>query len=363
MKIIRKDKFNIPRLVSPLAAFLSVIFAIMSYAPAACAENFAQLLPFDPDSLWKSPDQSSSSSLLFRHRVEFWVQIYRELSIHQIVIHDAKYLDHIYEIITTPHAPERSGHLIQTSKEKWRRILKSLHQKQQKIHLDRNSQRINQRNNQKDIMLDRLTAEEKAVAVLFNDVNEPHKFLNAMHRRRLRAQFGQRENFCAGLESSAPLLPIMEDVFKKYGMPPLLTRLPFVESSFNVRARSKVGASGIWQFIKSTALLFIKVDDSVDERNDPILATGAAAQLLRANYESLGSWPLAITAYNHGRKGVMRALRKVGSNDLEEIIEEYHYRAFGFASSNFFSELLAAIEVQRNAPAIPPNCGQNVLSK
>ena len=67
------------------------------------------------------------------------------------------------------------------------------------------------------------------------------------------------------------------------------------------------------------------------------------------NYQSLGSWPLAVTAYNHGRKGIMRAVRKVGSEELEELVTDYRSRSFGFASSNFFTELLAAVEVERNA--------------
>jgi membrane-bound lytic murein transglycosylase D len=141
----------------------------------------------------------------------------------------------------------------------------------------------------------------------------------------------------------------MEEVFRKEGLPTELTRLPFVESSFNLRARSKVGASGIWQFMRSTGRLYLKINDAVDERNDPIRATEAAAKLLKANYDSLKSWPLAVTAYNHGRKGMMRAVRRVGSDSLEDVVADYRSRSFGFASSNFYTELMAAIEVEKNA--------------
>jgi membrane-bound lytic murein transglycosylase D len=101
--------------------------------------------------------------------------------------------------------------------------------------------------------------------------------------------------------------------------------------------------------MRSTGKLFLTINDAVDERNDPVRATEAAAQLLKMNYESLRSWPLAVTAYNHGRKGMMRAVRKVGSENLGDVLDGYRARTFGFASGNFFAELLASIEIERNA--------------
>jgi membrane-bound lytic murein transglycosylase D len=194
-----------------------------------------------------------------------------------------------------------------------------------------------------------MNREEKALFDLFQDIDEPNKFLNAAHRKRLRFQLGQKENFLGGLLQSGRYISGMEAVFKKEGMPVELTRLPFVESSFNIQARSKVGASGIWQFMRSTAQLFIQVNDAIDERNDPVKATEAAARLLKGNFDSLKSWPLAVTAYNHGRKGIMRAVRRVEREELNELFASYRSRSFGFASSNFFPELLAAIEVEKNA--------------
>ena len=81
----------------------------------------------------------------------------------------------------------------------------------------------------------------------------------------------------------------------------------------------------------------------IDERRDPIMATYAAAQLLKENYEKLGSWPLAITAYNHGAAGMSRARQAHG--DYPSIINNYRSRTFKFASRNFYSEFLAARRV------------------
>ena len=83
--------------------------------------------------------------------------------------------------------------------------------------------------------------------------------------------------------------------------------LPHVESSFNPAAYSKVGAAGLWQFMRSTGRRYMRIDGAVDDRLDPFRSTEAAAQLLAYNYRVLGTWPLALTAYNHGSAGVRRA--------------------------------------------------------
>ncbi len=302
-------------------------------------ECFAWALPLEGSSPFAQSPEGAFLSInpplkfqvdeRMRKNVDFWIRIYTEFTSTQGLIHDAKYIDHVYEILEFKNETRSTGKVIKTEKKKWKEILLAVHRKQ--LHPEA------------------MTADEKRIFELFRDVNEPNKFLNAAHRKRLRFQLGQKDRFQDGLYQSGRFLPMMEGVFKKEGLPLELTRLPFVESSFNIRARSKVGASGIWQFMRSTAKLFIKVGPAIDERNDPIRATEAAARLLRGNYESLGSWPLAVTAYNHGRKGMMRAVRKVGSEELGDLVSDYHSRSFGFASSNFFTELLAAIEVEKNA--------------
>ncbi|MBI2026908.1 MAG: LysM peptidoglycan-binding domain-containing protein [Deltaproteobacteria bacterium] len=117
---------------------------------------------------------------------------------------------------------------------------------------------------------------------------------------------------------------------------------------FNLEARSFRGASGIWQFMRSTGVRFLTINDVVDERNDPIEATLASAKLLKQNYEKLQSWPLAITAYNHGQTGMFRISQRMNTKDVVKIINEYSSPTFGFASKNFYSEFLAAVEVDKN---------------
>ena len=133
------------------------------------------------------------------------------------------------------------------------------------------------------------------------------------------------------------------ETLKKLGVPEELALLPLVESSFE-NVRSRAGAVGMWQFTRSTGRLYLRITSRVDERLDPSKAAHAAGRLLRDNYNALGNWPLAITAYNHGRGGMQRAQREHGS-DLNVIISDYDGPVFGYASMNFYSEFLAAVEV------------------
>lgn len=167
--------------------------------------------------------------------------------------------------------------------------------------------------------------------------------------RKVRAQRGVRERFVAGLELSGKYMEQMQKIFREAGLPVELAYLPLVESSFNVRARSRAGAVGIWQFMPLTGKRYLHVGPTVDERRDPFESTRAAARFLKENHRALGNWPLAITAYNHGRDGMLRAVAEVESRDLVEIIRRYQGPAFGFASKNFYAEFLAAVEVAKNS--------------
>src|SRR5690606_8417959 len=100
----------------------------------------------------------------------------------------------------------------------------------------------------------------------------------------------------------------MEEIFTQLDLPIELTRIPLVESSFNIMAHSKAGAVGVWQFMPLSGKEYMKVDPSIgiDERRSPLKSTIAAARLLKRNLKMTGNWPLAITAYNHGFTGIKR---------------------------------------------------------
>lgn len=176
----------------------------------------------------------------------------------------------------------------------------------------------------------------------------------AAQLEKIRYQRGIRDKFRDALVRSGRYLPTMEQVFRDEGLPVTLTRLPFIESSFDYTANSSVGAAGIWQFMKRTGKLYLRIDSLIDERRDPIFATRAAARYLGDAYERLKSWPLAITSYNHGVGGMKRAMSDVGSESMHKIIQNYTGSAFGFASKNFYVEFVAAVEIERASQTFFP---------
>lgn len=132
-------------------------------------------------------------------------------------------------------------------------------------------------------------------------------------------------------------------------LPEALAYLPHVESSFNTTARSPAGAVGMWQLMPGTARPQLRIDRRVDERTHPYKATRVAAGYLKHAHEILGSWPLAITAYNYGLAGTVRAVESVGSKHLPDIIDRFESTNFGFAVRNFYAQFLAATHVSEHA--------------
>ncbi|MFH1569849.1 MAG: lytic transglycosylase domain-containing protein [Gemmatimonadota bacterium] len=167
----------------------------------------------------------------------------------------------------------------------------------------------------------------------------------------LRLQVGQRDRILSGLNEWDRHGGEIKRVLGRHGVPEGLAVLPFIESAYNPRARSKVGASGLWQIMPRTGKPYLRINRNVDERLDPLKATAAAAKILYGNYVVLGSWPLAITAYNHGAGGVARGARVVGSTDIVELTRQYRGPAFGFASRNFYAEFVAVLELMEDREA------------
>jgi len=127
-----------------------------------------------------------------------------------------------------------------------------------------------------------------------------------------------RDDFQKWLVRSGGYMDLLARNLRAEGVPEELANLVFVESGFNMHARSVARAVGPWQFIRGTAKIFgLKMTPYVDQRRDPELATRAAARYLRRLYGMFdGSWPLAIAAYNSGEGTVQRAIRRQGTDDF-----------------------------------------------
>lgn len=271
--------------------------------------------------------------------VDFWIDVYSKYDINNIIIHDSDY--HIvYEVIDTSDI-DSMNYFSDAIKQE---IIESRIISVQKKYKDALKKLSASQEKPED--LDQFL---RSVYLKFNDVKTRDKFIEACRPGRMRVQKGQASSFKKGIEYSSKYLPEMEAAFKKDNLPVELTRIPFVESYFDTSAISKAEASGIWQFMRGTGGEYLKVKKEYDERRDPVLSTQAAVRLLRKSYEYLGkSWPLAITAYNHGMYGMKKASVSVGSRDIVKIIREYKGDRFGFASKNFYAEFLAALYVEKH---------------
>src|ERR1700691_5887878 len=171
--------------------------------------------------------------------------------------------------------------------------------------------------------------------------------LNRLAAQNIRVQEGLREQFHEGLLRSRYYVPSMERIFQNAGLPPELVTLAHVESGFHGASRSSAGAVGIWQFTRDTGKHYMKITRYHDDRLNPERETLAAAKLLRSNYDTLGDWPLAITAYNYGTGAVARA-SEIYRGDYSEMVEHCQGPHFGFAVKTYSADFLAALQVHRD---------------
>lgn len=270
-----------------------------------------------------------------RPAVDFWKGIYGEYSSDQLVVHDDRYLDRIYAVLDFSELRRRGF----SDEEIW--SIRREQELEKLAEIDETLARLNEIEGSAAT----LTPLEGKIWQMWSfKQDDPKRFAKA--RKRLRTQTGLRNRFEVAIGRSGAYLTYMEDIFLDYGLPHELTRLVFVESMFTNEALSKTGAAGLWQFMPGTAKLHkMKMNKWVDERLDPFIATHGAAQLLTNNYELLGSWPLAINAYNSGAGRLKRAVRQLGTNNIGVIIRNYKGRGYGFASRNFYPSFIAALEV------------------
>jgi len=269
-----------------------------------------------------------------RQRVNFWIQIFTKYGKDQIVVHHRDYPHAVFKVV------DFSLEARALSAVKLERFKKS----RMKVHIKEVKGAL------KSLSLGRepRTVLERHIAQQLSFLpGKIQKYKKILKENLVRSQTGIKEKFKLSLQRSGRYMHIIEDIFvRQFGLPVELTRLPFIESSFDYRAYSSVGAAGIWQFMPRTGRVYgMKITYSVDERRDIVKSTKGAAKYLSSSYKQLGNWPLAITSYNHGVVGVKRRIKKIGTKDIVKIIEHPTTRVLGFASNNFYPEFLAALDV------------------
>jgi membrane-bound lytic murein transglycosylase D len=271
----------------------------------------------------------------------FWLKIYSVYSSQQVVVYDADHPENIYEVLDfrplakTARSPvvyeilfERR---VKKALERYRAAFKHL------AKLEKQKKKLRAANQEEKNIL-------RAVQQL------PHRHSVADLSRSLRAQTGQRDHVIRGILAADPFMKRMETLFDQMGVPRELTRLSLVESSFNYKAISYAGAAGVWQFMPKSGkeFLMIRPDRGIDERISPLKSTVAAAKLLKRNYKFLGSWALAISAYNHGHSKLVKIpdaekkFSRIGRIYAACERDRKDYR-LGYASRNYYPEFLAML--------------------
>jgi len=256
--------------------------------------------------------------------VEFWVKVFATYSERDFLVHDRDRVWRIYQVLHLPGEgpPDRSDvdAVNNYLKSKFSDLLTRLASGQPAADY-----------------------EQLQLAKLFK--GQPLSSYAAA-ARNLRVQQGMREQFRAGLLRGRYYRSSMEAIFRNAGLPPELVTLAELESGFYSRAHSIAGAVGVWQFTRGTGRQFMRIGRYHDDRFDPLSETEAAAKLLRTNYLTFRNWPLAITAYDYGTAGTEQAAELYGG-DYARIVQNYQGPHFGFASKNYYTEFLAALQVDQ----------------
>ncbi len=288
----------------------------------------------------------------FQQRVGFWLDIYTLYGAQDHVIHHSRYPWIIFEVVDTSEFLNGRGAL-------WYRRQKGQnHVRARQQEIRRGLQRLAQRRS-----FTNLSPLEQHLFDQMEQAPGSRRAAFALASQSVRSQLGQKDYIKMAIRRSGKYLPYIEQEFSRQGLPIELTRIPIVESSFNERAQSRVGASGIWQIMPRTGQAYMRVNDRIDERNSPLKASRLAARLLRQYHRSLGSWELAITSYNHGVGNIRKAIREARSDDLATIIARYHRGHFRFASSNFYASFLAALYAERYQDVFFPAIAKKPLQE
>lgn len=161
-----------------------------------------------------------------------------------------------------------------------------------------------------------------------------------------------RKNFVVWLSRGQELIPQLEEILDKNGLPKDLVYLAMIESGFNNRAVSVDGATGTWQFMPYTGRHYgLTINDWIDERRDPIKSTQAAARYLTDLYTKFGSWHLAAGAYNCGEGCIAKKLRQYGEDSSYFDLTEQG--VINSQTANYVPKILAAMMISKN----PENFG------
>ncbi|MBI2981294.1 MAG: lytic transglycosylase domain-containing protein [Deltaproteobacteria bacterium] len=265
--------------------------------------------------------------------VRFWRMVFGTYHRSQVIVHDSRYLNIVYEVIDFSPLNLR-GDLSHGEKGK----IRARRIQADRAKIIRSLRRLASRSDPAP-----LTSEEKQIQMLFAEIPGPDKYLEAVER--VRVQMGQSDHLTRAMLESMGWIGDIEAIFERDGLPRELVALMFIESMFNPEAVSEVGASGLWQFMPDTGRDYLSINLFWDNRNDPIQSSLGAARFLKDLYEQMGDWALTINAYHSGPARLLKAVKELKTRDISEIIDRFQDPGYQFYSRNYYPEFLAVAEI------------------
>ncbi len=267
------------------------------------------------------------------HDVQFWLKIYAKYSMFQVILYDKLHPEKVYDVIDVKDLFKRGKSEVNIEVTQTQKVTQAI--ARYKSAFD------------KLISKPKISPEKGGpyVAKILSlwgskKANEWREI-----KKSLRSQTGQRDRMMEGILNADPYFPSMEAIFRKFNLPIKLTRIPLVESSFNLNAMSKADAVGAWQFLERSAKEYLIVDRAhkIDERLSPVKSSYAAAKMFQRNIKLLGDLGLAIIAYNHGPRNLLKIKHKYRGERFTQLLKLKKNNPLGYASRNYYSEFIAAL--------------------
>ncbi len=277
----------------------------------------------------------------YKNRVAFWFSIYTQYNSNHSVLHDKENLKIVYDVLDF-------GQLATSILNKHTKFAIQNRIVREKTEIYKKSFTLLVKGKTNNQISKRIQQAIIRTGIKIPKNPRKRRLFWLKKSKNFRAQTGQKDNIQQGLINLRPYKDTIEDIFTTFKLPRSLLAVSFLESSFNIHAYSKVGATGAWQFMKNIGKHFMVVNNRVDQRLNPLVSTVAALHLLDQNKKLLKHWDLAVSAYNNGtgllQRGVRRLKkRKVKNPKLHHLIQKFKHRNFGFAAQNFYSEFLALV--------------------
>lgn len=277
-------------------------------------------------------------------RIDFWIEVFHTYGAGHIVFHDAKRPERVYSVLEGKGLTCSERGAATPAQRERKRLEAMLTDIAGKIATDNPG----------------WSEEQMHLAYLFPDRNSG-EIREAVGS--IRCQEGVRDRFVSGLQRYGAYRDTVVTALREAKLAEDIQYLPFVESAYDPKAYSRVGAAGLWQIMPRTArTLGLELSAAIDERFDPETATLGAIRYLRESHGSLHALarsldpnvapgavnPFVITSYNYGVGGMLSAMRRMGPNFVK-VLHEYKAPTFRVAVQNFYASFLAARHVAKNS--------------